>query len=115
MTYTAGPEAISSITALVVQARPEWDAGLVTVVLHSHAQHVDGSDLAVAAIRAARNPDLPGPKAIGWRGPHWRDLATKPVELRDPTRCTVCGKPEPQCYSHRPGIDDDHTFEPVTT
>lgn len=111
-TYNAGPDTIERIAYLVHAARPDWDSQLVKVVLFAHWAQVDGNDLAIAALRAAANPDLPGPKAIGWRGPHWDGLDTKPVKIRDPQRCDVCGKPEPDCYSQRPGIDDDHVFEP---
>lgn len=113
MTYNAGPETTGHIAALVYAARPDWDTWLVRAVLLSHAMHVDGSDLAIAALRAALNPDLPGPKAIGWRGPHWDGLGTRPPEIADPERCATCGKIEPQCWSRRPGADDDHVFETI--
>lgn len=112
--YTAGHENVRHIAALVCEARPQWDPGLVQVVLLSHVGQVDGSDLAVAAIRAACNPDLPTPKAIGWRGPHWDGLATTPPHVTTGPRCSVCGKVEPRCYGERPG-PDDHAFDPVRT
>jgi hypothetical protein len=112
MTYNAGTDTVSHISALVCAARPDWDEWLVRAVLMSHAMQVDGNDLAIAALRAARNPDLPGPKAIGWRGPHWDGLTTKPPTIADPARCASCGKTEPFCYSRRVG-DDDHVFETV--
>ncbi len=111
--YTAGHDTVSSITDLVVQARPSWDPWLVRVILMDLAQKIDGSDLALVAIRAALNTDLPSPKAIAWRGPHWRDLVSEPPAgpLNAP-RCGVCGRREPDCWSIRPG-DDGHDFEPV--
>lgn len=111
--YHATADTISHLVALVAQARPDWDSGLVRIVLHSHADQVTGNDLAVAALRCAANPDMPTPKAIGWRGPHWDGLATMPVEVAPRERCSVCGKTEPRCYSVRPGLDDDHVFDPV--
>ena len=113
MTYTAGPETIDHIAALVAQERPAWDRMTVRVVLHSITTQVDGTDLAVAALRAAKDERLPGPKAIAWRGKHWIGLDTTPPDAAPRAKCGVCGKTEPRCYSERPGIDDDHAFEPA--
>lgn len=103
---------LDHLVELLAQARPEWDSGLVRVVLHSHRFQVDGTDLAIAALRAARNPDLLTPKAIGWRGRHWDGLSTRPADIVTHTRCGVCGKLEPQCVTQRFG-DDDHQHEPT--
>lgn len=113
MSYQASPETLDHLAALVHQARPDWEPMLVRVILQSHAHHVDGNDLAIAALRAAANPDLPKPASIGWRGPHWRGLDTMPPNVAPSRRCNVCGKTEPDCYTQRPGRDDDHAFEPV--
>lgn len=113
MGYRASKDTVDHIAALVMQERPEWDPAVVTIVLDRLTVTVDGSDLAVAALRAAQNRDLPSPKAIGWRGPHWSGLSTVPLEIKAGPRCTVCGKREPQCYGQRPGRDDDHAFEPA--
>lgn len=115
MGYTATHDTLSEIAALVHQERPEWETVLIRLVLEAHASTVAGTDLAIAALRAAQNRDLPKPAAIGWRGPHWSGLATLPVEHRAGPRCLVCGKREPDCWSQRPGIDDDHTFTPTRT
>ena len=112
MTYNAAPDTIDRLAYLVHAERPSWDFALIKVVLLSHAMQVDGTDLAIAALRCAKNPDLPSPKAIGWRGKHWDDLGTKPPQIADPERCDTCGKPEPRCWSERPGVDDDHQFVP---
>lgn len=109
MSYTATLDTLDHIAALVQQQRPEWEPSLVKIILRSHADLVDGTDLAIAALRAANNLDLPTPKAIGWRGKHWDDLATQPIEVKSPERCDTCGKPEPRCWSERPG-PDDHRF-----
>lgn len=113
MRYQATTDTIDHIAALVFQVRPGWDPSLVRVVLHSHTAHVDGNDLAIAALRAAHDPNLPTPKAIGWRGPHWRDLDTKPPEVTDSVWCGICRKPEHRCVTERVGVDDDHAFEPT--
>jgi hypothetical protein len=112
MTYTAQTETVKHLAALVIQARPEWDLWLVEVVLLNHADQVDGTDLAIAALRCAKNPGYPTPKAIGWRGPHWDGLETMPAEVKRPDRCYTCGKPEPLCYGVRLA-DDTHLFETI--
>jgi hypothetical protein len=110
--FTASLETIDHIVKLVETIRPGWDPGLVRVVLHSHANHVAGADLAIAALRCAADESMPYPKSIGWRGPHWDGLDTMPLDVAPLERCDTCGKVEPRCYSERVGIDDDHAFEP---
>lgn len=112
MTYVMGEETAAHVAALVTIERPEWDAALVKIVLLSHAHAFDGSDLAIAAIRCAQDPQSPAPKAIAWNGPHWRGLRTQPTPHPDRERCGICGKPQPVCVYNRPGKDDDHQFEP---
>lgn len=109
--FTASAETIDHITALVAEVRPSWDPYLVKAILLAHRGQVNGSDLAIAALRAARDENLPSPKSIGWRGKHWDGLEPPP-EIAAPDRCDVCGKTEPRCYSTRVGVDDDHAFEP---
>lgn len=113
MTYNLGSDGITHLAFLVHCERPDWDEYLVRAILGAHALQVNGTDLAIAALRAARNRDLPAPKAIGWRGPHWDGLDTKPAKMQDPERCDVCGKIEPDCWSQRPGRGDDHVFTPL--
>lgn len=112
MGYTATDPVISSIADLVWQERPEWDRPLVGIILRDLARYVDGSDLAIAALRAAQNRAVPEPRAIAWRGPHWRDLNSLPPEAKAQARCSVCGKVESRCLTERPG-PDDHRFEPT--
>lgn len=112
MRYTAGPDTLDHIVQLVWQVRPGWDPDLVRLVLEHHVTHVDGNDLAIAALRCASDENMLTPKTIGWRGPHWRDLDTRPHEVKDPRWCAVCMKPEPRCETER-WADDDHTFEPM--
>lgn len=111
--YTPDSDALDAIACLVSKARPDWSPVLVRSVLDAHAHQVDPSDLAVAAIRAAKTPTFMSPKTIGWRGPHWAGLDTMPVGLLTSRRCGVCGKFEDLCETTRIGVDDDHEFEPV--
>lgn len=111
LTHTAGTDELQAIAFLVAQIRGEWPAAVTMSVLQAHAGQCDAGDLAVAALRAAMNPEYRTPKTIGWRGPHWDGSKTKPnqVQLR---RCNTCGKREDRCAMERPGLDDDHDFEP---
>lgn len=114
MTYHAGTDTITALATLVYAERPDWDEWIVRAVLSSHSLQVAGTDLAIAALRCARDRNMPGPKAIGWRGPHWEGLETKPPHLLTGPRCDVCGKLEAACYGERPGKDDDHQFTPAS-
>lgn len=109
----ASPTDLAMIATLTASVRPDWPSHLVESVLQSHAHQVHVADLACAAMRAAQNPDLRTPKAIGWRGPHWDGAKTTPLHHEPRERCNVCGKTEPRCVTERPGRDDDHEFEPV--
>jgi hypothetical protein len=111
MGYTATHDELHMMATLVWHERPEWEPDLILVVLTSHAGQVDATDLAIAALRCAKNRDYPTPKAIGWRGPHWQGLNTMPPDVRPTTRCAVCGRTEADCYAVRPG-PDDHRFTP---
>lgn len=109
--HNAGTDEVHAIAQLVEGIRPSWPRAIVEAVLLAHADQVDAADLAVAAIRAAQNTDWHTPKVIGWRGPHWDGARTKPNEhIR--LRCRTCGKLEDRCIMERPGLDDDHPFEP---
>lgn len=112
--HTASPMELDHIEFLVWCTRPGWDRGVIRAALLAHKDQVDAADLAVAALRCARNPEFRTPKAIGWRGPHWDGLHTKPHDtyLRLPT-CSICGKREDLCQTTRVGVDDDHEFEPA--
>lgn len=111
--HNACDQELEAIAFLVSESRPEWQQGLVLAVLTGHRNQVDAADLAIAALRAARNPDFRTPKTIGWRGPHWYGLATTPPEIARKARCGICGKPEDKCETQRVGVGDDHEFEPV--
>lgn len=108
----ATPEDIERTAALVHAIRPEWEEWLVRQVLSAHRQRVDLPDLIEAAVRCARDSQLSTPKAITFRGKHWRDLATAPDEVTGGPRCTTCQKIEARCLTERPG-PDDHPFEPI--
>lgn len=109
----AGPESLRAIAYLVHQANPAWDEVVTRVVLADHAGQVNMLDLAIAALRAAATEGLPGPRAIGWRGPWWSHAPRDrlPLQLAKPAICRICGRPEPDCYAVRPGAGDDHAFE----
>lgn len=110
--YGTQTESINHLVALLQQVRPQWDVGLVRIVLLNLAPQVELADLIVAATRCAVVSDYPTPKAIGWRGKHWDGLGSVPGPAAPSERCDVCSKPEPRCYGERVGIDDDHTFAP---
>lgn len=109
--HHASRSEVDHLALLIIGLRPEWDEGLVRVVLLSHRDQCDASDLAIAALRAARNPDCPHPKWLGHRGPWWDVAITTPVYVKPTERCQICNKTEPDCYSQRPGAGDDHRFE----
>lgn len=112
MTYAPDRDTTEHLVELAIQERPDWDRGLLRVILNDLvAKRVTGNDLALATLRLAADPKLLPAKAIAWRGAHWRDLDSTPPEVSLPDRCRVCGKPEPRCLTERPGLDDDHQFE----
>ena len=104
------PAGVDHLAQLLAVIRPDWDTGLVRVVLHSHTHQVRAADLIEASIRAARVERFTSPRFIGWRGQHWDGLATRPVEAAATAWCAICGKVEHRCLSERYG-DDDHEFE----
>lgn len=111
--WTATRESLEHVAALIHQTRPEWDEYLVMVVLGDLAPRVDGTDLAIAALRCAQDTTMLTPKAIGW-GRHWRGLDTEPPAVTaSAQRCDVCGKTEARCLGERIGVDDDHAYDPV--
>ena len=113
MTYAPSIDTVEHLVALVLQAEPRWDPSLTRIVLINHSGQVDGTDLAIAALRAARSGKYPTPKSIFWHGPHWDGLDSTPPEHRESrARCSVCGRTEQRCYQVRHG-DDDHRFDPT--
>ena len=109
--HQASPRELDLVAELVTTIRPDWDLTLVTVVLRAHRDQCDASDLAIAAIRAARSPDVQTPRWIWQRGPWWDQSITCPPYLAARAKCRICGKIETECYLQRPG-PDDHLFEP---
>lgn len=107
----ATPQDIDNLSALVSSIRPDWQQWLVRQVIAAHRERVDLADLSEAAVRCARDSQLDTPKAITFRGAHWRGLDTAPAEITGGPRCTTCGKIEARCLTERPG-PDDHPFEP---
>jgi hypothetical protein len=84
--YQASPETLTHLAHLVHQARPDWDTGLVRIVLADLARSVDGSDLAVASIRAACDPLGRGHYWVWARV--WVDNQTRGPRIRV---CVACG------------------------
>ncbi len=111
---TATDEDIENLSALVYSIRPamDWERWLIRQVLAAHRSTIDLADLAEAAVRCARDSQISTPKAIIFRGRHWRDLATAPAAITGGPRCTTCGKIEGRCLTERPG-PDNHEFEPI--
>jgi hypothetical protein len=111
--HRATDRELAHIADLICGYRPGWDPNLVAYILRDASRDVASSDLAVAAIRYAADPKYDTPKGIKWKGPHWRDLATRPVDVQiSEQRCDTCGKPESRCITERPG-PDDHPFTPT--
>lgn len=113
MTTHLTPSEVGHLVSLVCSIRPEWPAFYLQGVLDGHRDQLGATDLAVATLRAAANPDLRTPKAIMWRGRHWDHATTTPAEITAGPRCDVCGKREDRCYLERPG-PDEHPFTPPT-
>lgn len=114
MGYRAGEQTLAHIAALVCAERPHWEEGLVKTILRAHAANVSGTDLAIASLRLALDDTIHTPKAIGWRGAHWRGLSSTPPSATLGPRCRTCGKREADCLTQRPRTadPDDHPFEP---
>lgn len=110
---TATDQDIDNLSALVYSIRPrgDWEQWLIRQVLLAHRSRVELADLAEAAVRCARDSQISTPKAITFRGKHWRGLETAPPEITGGPRCTTCGKIEARCLTERPG-PDDHPFTP---
>lgn len=107
------PTVCQEIAELVSLFRPDWPAHIVRSVLESHP-HAEALPVAIAALRAAANPDLPHPRSIMWKGKHWQGIeGTLPAAVRPLERCEVCGKTEELCYTAPGRAQDDHPFTPV--
>lgn len=104
--------AAQQIAELVELFRPDWPAHVTRSILESHP-HAQALPVAVAALRAAGNPELPHPRAIMWRGKHWAGLEADVPAGRPLERCEVCGKTEELCYTAPGRSSDDHPFTPV--
>lgn len=103
-------ETAGAIAELVSRFRPDWPAHAVKAILTSHPK-ADALPVAIAALRACGNADLPDARAIMWRGPHWSGLEDSMPDRQPKGACSICGKDEAMCYV-RPGGDDDHKFTP---
>lgn len=105
-------DAVEKVTDLVMELRPEWDEYVVRAMARDLSQRLPLDSWVPAVIRGAATPDLPQPRAILWRGPHWDHTKQRPPEVQERDRCDVCGKVESRCVMARPGVDDDHPFTP---
>jgi hypothetical protein len=104
--------AAEPIAELVALFRPDWPAHIVRSILESHPRAA-ALPTAIAALRAAGDPDLPHPRAIMWKGKHWSGLeGDLPESVRPQERCTICGKLEADCYTAPGRHLDDHAFTP---
>lgn len=106
------PETCRVIAELVERFRPDWPAHVTASILSSHP-NAAAHPVAIAALRAAGDPDLPHPRSIMWKGKHWSGLeGDLPDSVTPQQRCTVCGKIESQCYTAPGRHLDDHPFTP---
>lgn len=106
------------LAALACAARPrgasKWDpAGVVAAI--SHVRHLPLAEVGIATLRAASDPTLKTPGAIGntttscWRSEPSTTLA-RPAY--DPfTTCGICGRSRHDCERNPYG---DHDFESQT-
>jgi hypothetical protein len=106
------PELCRQVGELVEKFRPDWPAHVTASILSSHP-HAEALPTAVAALRAAGNPDLPHPRSIMWKGKHWSGLeGALPEPVRPLERCDVCGLTEDRCLTAPGRSSDDHAFTP---
>ena len=87
LTSRAQAEAIAEAVHLI---RPEWDTpGILAAV--AKVAHRHPCDVLMAATRAAANPELKNPGAIGnQQSEVWRERVTVPTSPRNPTPATAC-------------------------
>lgn len=91
---------------------PEWHKAGIEDALARARKIAPAPDLAIAAIRAAREPLNRTPAVIGMEGPHWQGSNTPPRRPFDPnTTCGVCGFSQAEC---RRRWSDDHEFESIS-
>lgn len=90
---------------------PEWHKAGIEDALGKARHLAPSPDLAIAAIKAAREPSNRTPAVIGMEGPHWQAAAIAPHRPYDQhATCAGCGLSEPECRRRWP---DDHEFESV--
>lgn len=96
MTTTISKRQTDAIAVLVAALRDDWDVRGIMAALDQLA-HRDPTDVAIAAIRAARVRSNRTPAVIPMQGPHWLDPtspnpATSPTDTR---ACRACNFPHP--------------------
>lgn len=92
------------LAAFLHEMRPDWDERGILPALQGARDRAGNFDLAIAAIRAAGDPNNRTPAVIGMDGAHWQA----------PQRGASNGRPEPDrtcpaCHwPHRPGQACEH-------
>lgn len=66
------PDALRALAQVVVAVRPGWDLPGVLVHLTNATRDHDLADVAIAAVRAAADPQAHTPAVIARPGNHWR-------------------------------------------
>lgn len=103
------------LAAFIHSIRRDWDEAGIFKALGDALNMGTSSDLAIAAVAAARNEKNRTPAVIALQGPHWahvqvqRKASANMTAPREQT-CSVCYLPETQC---RARWTHDHRFESV--
>ena len=116
MTFEMTQKEAHTLAAFVALIRsrcggPEWHKAGIEDALGRARKVAPAPDLAIAAIRAAREPLNRTPAVIGLEGPHWQGSQTPPRRPYDANKtCGTCGFSQPEC---RRRWSEDHEFESV--
>lgn len=116
MTFEMTQKEAHALTAYIHLIRersggPEWHKAGIEDALGRARKTAPSPDLAIAAIRAAREPSNRTPAVIGMEGPHWQGSSTPPRRPFDAnTTCGICGFSQAEC---RRRWAEDHEFESV--
>lgn len=99
----------TTLAAFLHELRGDWDRPGIIAELGKARAMAPASDLAIAAVRAASDPNNRTPAVIGMEGAHWRGSAVAPKRtfVRAET-CGICSLPRNACelrWAH------DHDFE----
>lgn len=104
-------DAAADLAALLHRLRPEWHTTAIVNALHQAVVQRRGNapTIAIAALRAAANPDCRTPAGILHEGAHWMNAlpASRPTRVDRASLCSVCSLHEDRC---RELWADDHEF-----